>query len=126
MNLKPRFLIKSGYYIVPSASTALILGVPKCLKHKLVMELFINDYLQRVCNLDFNYLPNWQTERCFNIMQKQGKDINKIVIIVHGFMASLKASWVHEMKNTIQDMEENTAVMVRLHTALGAFTYDIR
>ena len=23
-----------------------ILGVPKCLKHKLVMELFINDYLQ--------------------------------------------------------------------------------
>ena len=46
-------------------------------------------------------------------MQKQGKDVNKMVIIIHGFMASLKASWVHEMKNTIQDMEENTAVMVR-------------
>ena len=47
-------------------------------------------------------------------MQKEGKDVDKIVIIIHGFMASLKASWVHEMKNTIQDMEENTAVMVRL------------
>ena len=117
MNLKQRFLIKVAYHIVPSASTTLILGVPKCLKHKLVMELFINDYLQRVCNLDFNYLPNWQTERCFNIMQKQGKDVDKIVIIIHGFMASLKASWVHEMKNIIQDMEENTAVMVRLHKA---------
>ena len=54
-------------------------------------------------------------------MQKQGKDVDKIVIIIHGFMASLKASWVHEMKNTIQDMEENTAVMVRLLLSIILF-----
>ena len=33
MNLKPRFLIKSGYYIVPSPSTALLICVPTLVEH---------------------------------------------------------------------------------------------
>ena len=48
-------------------------------------------------------------------MENQRKPVDKVVIIIHGFMSNDKASWVRELKNLIQDIEDNTAVMVRFH-----------
>ena len=46
-------------------------------------------------------------------MENQRKPVDKVVIIVHGFMSNEKASWVRGLKNLIQDIEDTTAVMVR-------------
>merc|ERR1712029_1125079 len=62
-----------------------VLGVPKCLSHKLEIKLYLDDFLHRTCELDFNSLPNWQSEKCFNMIIAQETSLNKIVIIVHGF-----------------------------------------
>ena len=51
-------------------------------------------------------------------MENQRKPVDKVVIIVHGFMSNEKASWVRGLKNLIQDIEDTTAVIVRFRIYL--------
>ena len=54
-------------------------------------------------------------------MENQRKPVDKVVIIVHGFMSNEKASWVRGLKNLIQDIEDTTAVMVRFRKHVICF-----
>ena len=40
-----------------------ILGLPHCLKNKVSIKLYMNDFLKTVCKLDIKHLPNWPTKR---------------------------------------------------------------
>ena len=94
-----------------------ILGLPHCAKKD---DITINLHMSKFgfeCILDYRYLPNGSTEMCFSLLNSRSY-INKVVIIIHGFMCTYKANWVKNMKDAIQDTEENTAIIVRAQSLL--------
>ena len=62
VNLKPWFLIKSGYYIVPSLSTALLKGiVDQCHVEDLIL-VPAGHYWTRKSGLVDYYQPEWDCD----------------------------------------------------------------
>ena len=112
MKIKQRICPELNDAIFTDKSPFDILGLPHCANEDdITIKLHMSKY-GFACNLDYRYLPNGETEMCFSLLDSHSH-INKVVIIIHGFMCTYKANWVKKMKDTIQDIEKNTAVIVR-------------
>ena len=57
-------------------------------------------------------MPNEKTTNCFKLMKNHSPSINKVVIITHGFLDDFGTEWLHTMKDSIQTVEPNTAVII--------------
>ena len=89
-----------------------ILGIPQCLgKEKLEAKLYLNQN-NTICTIDFQKLPNGNSTNCFREMKNTSPKITKVVILIHGFLNGFETKWLHDMKDAIQSIEENTAVIV--------------
>ena len=62
--------------------------------------------------LDVANLPNSKTQQCFELL-KNHQEAKKLVIVTHGFLNNFGSSWLHTMKDAIQQVDEGTAVIVR-------------
>ena len=86
------------------------LGNPVC---NVPMEamIFIN-HKGWMCSLDTKNLPSETNSHCFNIMKERSPSINKVVVIIHGYLGNFNLQWLHDMKDAIQSVEDTTAVIV--------------
>ena len=91
-----------------------VLGIPRCKEEsRPVMKLYFPEQKsgsnrETKCELDPFYLPNTKTTKCFKKL-KERNDINKVVVIVHGFLNSFKDQWMHDMKQEIQSEDRKNA-----------------
>ena len=92
------------------------LGNPVC---NVPMEamIFIN-HKGWMCSLDTKNLPSETNSHCFNIMKERSPSINKVVVIVHGYLGNFNLQWLHDMKDAIQSVEDTTAVIVSIQFEL--------
>ena len=95
-----------------------VLGIPRCREEaRPVMKLYFpvqknERHKKSKCELDPFYIPNIKTTKCFKKL-KERNDINKVVVIVHGFLNNFKDQWMHDMKREIQSKDsKNTSVAV--------------
>ena len=63
------------------------------------------------CPLNPANLPNEDTNECLEALSRK-KDVDKIMLIIHGFLKSFDTPWLHEMQREIMRQEPNTAVIV--------------
>ena len=92
------------------------LGNPVC---NVPMEamIFIN-HKDWMCSLDTKNLPSQTNSHCFNTMKERSPSINKVVVIVHGYLGNFNLQWLHDMKDAIQSVEDTTAVIVSIQFEL--------
>ena len=92
------------------------LGNPVC---NVPMEamIFIN-HKGWMCSLDTKNLPSETNSHCFNIMKERSPSINKVVVIIHGYLGNFNLQWLHDMKDAIQSVEDTTAVIVSIQFEL--------
>ena len=57
-------------------------------------------------------MPNENTTNCFKLMKNHSPSINKVVILIHGFLNGFETGWLHTMKDSIQTVEPNTAAII--------------
>ena len=57
-------------------------------------------------------MPNENTTNCFKLMKNHSPSINKVVILVHGFLDDFETEWLHTMKDSIQTVEPTTAAII--------------
>ena len=57
-------------------------------------------------------MPNENTTNCFKLMKHHSPSINKVVILIHGFLNGFETGWLHTMKDSIQTVEPNTAAII--------------
>ena len=80
------------------------------------LKLYLDDENKTECFLDPTYLPNENTTSCFSLLKnsvENGKT-KKLMLITHGFLNSFDTSWLHTMKDAIQEVENDTAVIVSI------------
>ena len=88
----------------------LIIYLAQCeVSHKAVLYLNKN---QTICELSLNHMPNENTTNCFKLMKNHSPSINKVVILIHGFLNGFETGWLHTMKDSIQTVEPNTAAII--------------
>ena len=89
-----------------------ILGLPQCgNKIEPELRLFLNDANKTQCQLNVTHLPNANTSKCFQLL-KQDRTATKVVLVTHGFLNNFDTMWLHTMKDAIQSLEPQTAVIV--------------
>ena len=87
------------------------LGVPNCfVEIEPELKLYVNDENKTQCFLDIRNLPNANTTKCFQNLKNQ--KTQKLVLIIHGFLGNFDNDWLHIMKNRIQKVDKNTAVII--------------
>jgi len=86
------------------------LKIPKC-GVNLETKLYINQN-NTICKLDMKNLPNEVTTNCLKIMKEHSSEIDKIVVLIHGFLSNFESTWLHDMKDAIQSVESKTAVII--------------
>ena len=101
-----------------------ILGVPQCLSKKygsdaLEARLYLSEEVD-FCLLDMEYLPNKKSKHCLDKLRKHSPTINKVVILIHGFLSHYDRQWLLDMKDAILSVEERTAVII-----LGKYNFAI-
>ena len=57
-------------------------------------------------------MPNENTTNCFKLIKSHSPSINKVVILIHGFLNGFETGWLHTMKDSIQTVEPNTAAII--------------
>ena len=57
-------------------------------------------------------MPNENTTNCFKLMKNHSPSINKVVILIHGFLNGFETGWLHTMKDSIQTVEPTTAAII--------------
>jgi len=87
-----------------------ILGVPMC-GTPTDVQLYTNQG-QKGCQLDTINLPNTKTTKCLNMIEEQNPSIEKLVVLIHGFLSNGNSQWVLDMKDAIQYVEPTTVVMI--------------
>lgn len=88
-----------------------VLGVPECgdsVQPKLVLYLPNSDIS---CELRPDFLPNNDTSLCFEALRAR-TEVARLVFVIHGFLKSFSTIWLHEIKDDIQAVDANTAVIV--------------
>ena len=101
-----------------------ILGVPQCLSKKygkdaLEARLYLSEEVD-FCLLDMEYLPNRKSKHCLDKLRKHSPTIDKVVILIHGFLSHYDRQWLLDMKDAILSVEERTAVII-----LGKYNFAI-
>ncbi|TRY70305.1 hypothetical protein TCAL_02452 [Tigriopus californicus] len=97
-----------------------VLGVPECsagVQPKMMLYLPSNV----TCLLNSSYLPNNETSGCLAEFQTH-KKVDKLIILIHGFLKYFDTKWLHEMQSEIMAMEPNTAAII---VGWGHGMYDI-
>jgi len=94
-----------------------VLGLPECLagkdgKDALEARLYMTADKDDYCLLDMEYLPNKGTLDCLTKMKERIPIINKVVIIIHGFLSHYSREWLYDMMEGIQRVEKTTAVII--------------
>ena len=79
--------------------------------------IFIN-HKGWMCSLDTKNLPSETNSHCFNTMKERSPSINKVVVIIHGYLGNFNLQWLHDMKDAIQSVEDTTAVIVSIQFEL--------
>lgn len=87
-----------------------ILGNPVCGTH-IDVKLYTNQD-QRGCKLDMIKLPNAKTTECLKMIEEQNPSMDKIVVLIHGFLSNGNSHWILEMKDAIQSIEPRTVVII--------------
>lgn len=88
-----------------------VLGVPQC-HEDIDPRVFVHHGPKgwTRCQINPFGLPNEETSHCFAQLEDEGVD--KVAIIVHGFIHLDIDDWVREMREAIHEREPRTAVMV--------------
>lgn len=87
-----------------------VLGVPECsagVQPKMMLYLPSNV----TCLLNSSYLPNNETSECLAEF-KTHKNVDKLIILIHGFLKYFDTQWLHGMQKQIMALEPNTAAIV--------------
>ena len=82
--------------------------------------LFINNTYN--CEIVTAWLPNKQTTNCLKELMTH-KHVQKVVLIIHGFLKSFETRWLHQFQRDIMRTDPGTVVIVRRANAVEKLTY---